>query len=161
MPTLGIMRGTDIKYCSLLAKTVPIIQAELIEEFGETDIEILSDFKREYNPKLWYYTKLAYDEKGRRSLVNELVRCHSHRIQPIKCIVVDLDNTLWGGVISEDSASEIEYGGHNALGEVYEDIQRVLVEARSKGLMLAIASKNDERDVERIYEVFNGGRNAT
>ena len=34
---------------------------------------------------------------------------------------VDLDNTLWGGVISEDSASEI-YGGHNALGNI-EDIQ--------------------------------------
>ena len=60
-----------------------------------------------------------------------------------KVIVVDLDNTLWGGVLGEVGADGIELGP-TAPGSAYLDLQRVLDAFERRGMLLAVASKNDE-----------------
>lgn len=64
----------------------------------------------------------------------------------IKCLVVDCDNTLWGGVVGEDGIDGLTLGPTGA-GSRHYDLQRRLLDLRRRGLVLAISSKNEEQDV--------------
>lgn len=68
-----------------------------------------------------------------------------------KCIVLDLDNTLWGGVIGEDGIDGIALGG-GYPGNVYYDAQKLLLSAYENGVILAICSKNNEADAMGAIE---------
>jgi len=68
-----------------------------------------------------------------------------------KCIVVDLDNTLWGGILGEDGLSGIKIG-NNYPGNCFSDFQYHLKEATKNGIILAICSKNNEEDVWEAFE---------
>jgi len=68
-----------------------------------------------------------------------------------KCIVLDLDNTLWGGVVAEDGLDGIQLGG-SPRGEAYLSFQEHLLALRSRGVLLAVASKNNERDAKEPFE---------
>ena len=61
-----------------------------------------------------------------------------------KVLALDLDNTLWGNVVSEDGINGIEIGKETALGELYYDFQNYLKKLKSIGVLLTIISKNDE-----------------
>ncbi len=63
-----------------------------------------------------------------------------------KFISVDLDNTLWGGVIGDDGVGNIEIGHETAEGEAYLELQRYLLLLRSLGVILTVNSKNDENN---------------
>ncbi len=63
-----------------------------------------------------------------------------------KVAVVDADNTLWGGVVGEDGAAGIDLLD-NGPGESFREFQRWLLELRRAGLLIALASKNNESDV--------------
>ena len=62
-----------------------------------------------------------------------------------KCIAVDLDNTLWGGVIGEDGMTGIQLG-QEYPGAAYQGVQRTLRDLARRGILLAIASKNNAAD---------------
>lgn len=62
---------------------------------------------------------------------------------PSKCLVLDLDNTLWGGVIGEDGLSGIRLGG-TGEGEAFAEFQRYVKSVARRGILLAVCSKNDE-----------------
>jgi FkbH-like protein len=61
-----------------------------------------------------------------------------------KCLVLDLDNTLWGGVIGDDGVDGIALGQNSAVGEAHVALQRFLLELRRRGVILAVCSKNDD-----------------
>ena len=61
-----------------------------------------------------------------------------------KCLVLDLDNTLWGGVIGEDGLDGIRVGQGSAEGEAYLKLQSYALDLASRGVILAVCSKNDE-----------------
>jgi len=69
-----------------------------------------------------------------------------------KCLVLDLDNTLWGGVVGEIGASAIEIGPETALGEAYSNFQRYVKGLHNRGIILAICSKNDEHIAREAFE---------
>ena len=75
----------------------------------------------------------------------------AEKISPKKCVVLDLDNTLWGGIVGEDGLGGIQLGDEFP-GKAYRDFQRYLMHLKSKGVMLAVASKNNPEDA---YEVFD------
>ena len=60
-----------------------------------------------------------------------------------KCVILDLDNTLWGGVIGEIGWKNIQIGNDSALGQVYLRFQKYVFELMSKGVILAGCTKND------------------
>jgi FkbH-like protein len=68
-----------------------------------------------------------------------------------KCLVLDLDNTLWGGVIGEDGLSGIRLGA-GPEGEAFVAFQRYILELKAKGIVLAVASKNNEADAREVFE---------
>lgn len=63
-----------------------------------------------------------------------------------KCIVLDLDNTLWGGVVGEDGFAGIRLGPESALGKAFTEFQRELLRLHKRGIILAINSRNNPED---------------
>ena len=71
-----------------------------------------------------------------------------------KCIVLDCDNVLWGGILSEDGIEKIVLG--DGFGRPYQDFQRFLLALHYHGVILAICSKNDEEDILRVFREHSG-----
>ncbi len=63
--------------------------------------------------------------------------------KPFKLIILDCDNTLWGGVAGEDGIEKIKYG-EDGEGKIFQNIQKHLKNLKTKGFVLSIASKNNE-----------------
>ena len=61
-----------------------------------------------------------------------------------KCLVLDLDNTLWGGIIGDDGMENIEIGHETPTAEAYTAFQRYVLELKERGIILAVCSKNEE-----------------
>ncbi|MBR73433.1 MAG: hypothetical protein CL872_00610, partial [Dehalococcoidaceae bacterium] len=66
-----------------------------------------------------------------------------------KCIVLDLDNTLWGGIVGEDGFDGIELG-HTSNGKAFVDFQKELLALWNQGIILAINSKNNFEDAMKV-----------
>ena len=72
-----------------------------------------------------------------------------------KCLILDLDNTLWGGVIGDDGLSNIELG-ETAIGRSYSEFQRWILELKNRGIILCVCSKND---IENAIKPFKNHPN--
>lgn len=68
-----------------------------------------------------------------------------------KCVICDLDNTLWGGIIGEDGLSGIKIGNLGS-GHAYEDLQIWLKQLKQRGILLAVCSKNDDHIAKEPFE---------
>ena len=95
--------------------------------------------------KLHYWARTGIAPLGLESLASKVSRCLAAIKRPAaKCVVIDLDNTLWGGAIGDDGLDGIKIG-HDYPGNVFRDIQVFIKGLRSRGFLLAIASKNEEQ----------------
>lgn len=61
-----------------------------------------------------------------------------------KALNLDLDNTLWGGIIGDDGADKIEIGQETSLGQTYAEFQEYIKQQKELGVLLTVNSKNDE-----------------
>jgi FkbH-like protein len=68
-----------------------------------------------------------------------------------KCLILDLDNTLWGGIIGDDGIDNIEIG-ELGIGPAYSQLQSWAKELKSRGIILAVCSKNDPRIAAEPFE---------
>jgi FkbH-like protein len=113
------------------------------------DVELLAastGLDRWYDPRLWYLGRIRYSSEAHGLLALEYAKFIAARWGDVrKCIVVDLDNTLWGGIIGEDGIAGIQLG-HEGVGLAFVEFQRELRSLRQKGILLAICSKNNSVD---------------
>ncbi len=72
-----------------------------------------------------------------------------------KALVVDLDNTLWGGIVGEDGITGIKLGAEYP-GAAYQALQRAMLDLTNKGILLAICSKNNPEDAKEVLERHSG-----
>lgn len=104
--------------------------------------------KQFYSNKMWYMSSMPYSRDGLNAVSNEISRILGAAFTPRKKIIaLDLDNTLWGGVIGEEGVDGIELSNHKE-GQRYYDFQRQLLEMKNRGIVLGIVSKNNEEDAE-------------
>jgi FkbH-like protein len=68
-----------------------------------------------------------------------------------KCLVLDLDNTLWGGVVGDDGLDGIVLGPGSAVGEAHLALQHYAKQMQERGIILAVCSKNDIRIAEAVF----------
>jgi len=68
-----------------------------------------------------------------------------------KCLIVDLDNTLWGGIIGEDGIERIQIGGLG-IGKAFTELQQWILELKNRGIILAVCSKNDEDTAKEPFQ---------
>ncbi len=97
-----------------------------------------------HDASLWHRARQHPSAKALPALVEEQM-AHVRAVAGLtrKVVVCDLDNTLWGGVIGEDGLAGIRVGGSSPEGEAHLELQRYLKELRSRGVLLAVSSKNN------------------
>ena len=113
------------------------------------DLEALAaDAGREsfYNAKTWYFGALPFSARGETKITGEIVRVmnilrHGRK----KCLVLDLDGVMWGGVVGEDGLEGIALSDHG-VGGVYHDVQAIVKGLSRQGVLLAVNSKNNPAD---------------
>lgn len=97
------------------------------------------------DPKYWYMGKIPFSAPVFSSAAADVrAALAGIRGQARKLVVVDLDDTLWGGIVGDDGMEGLRLGGHDALGEAFVDFQQTLRALRKRGILLAIVSKNEE-----------------
>jgi FkbH-like protein len=102
--------------------------------------------ERWHDPRLWYLGRIRLSALAHGLLASEYASIiAAWRGDVRKCIVLDLDNTLWGGIIGEDGMTGIQLG-QEGIGLAFVEFQRELLHLRQKGILLAICSKNDAED---------------
>ncbi len=69
-----------------------------------------------------------------------------------KCLVLDLDNTLWGGIIGDDGVYNIKIGHETPVGESFLEFQKYVLELKKRGVILAVCSKNDPEIAKKGFE---------
>ena len=117
-------------------------QLSLVERHGAINI---------YDDALWVFGKNRFNKKGLSLISGEIENLMGSILnRSKKCLVLDLDNTLWGGVLGEDGLGGIKLGAEG-VGRVYSDFQKEILSIKKKGVLLAICSKNNISDVEEFF----------
>lgn len=94
--------------------------------------------------KAWFESKQLCSPPLQVALANEIVHLiNTLKKAPKKVLVLDLDNTLWGGVIGDDGLEGIELGNTSPRGEAFKAFQSYILSLTERGLLLAVCSKND------------------
>ena len=105
-----------------------------------------------YDLQMDFVAKQPFTVKAAISLGLFLAR----KLRPLlvprhKVLVVDLDNTLWGGILEEDGIGQLSLG-HDSPGNVFLQIQKEILELKKQGILLVLASKNEESAVRKAFE---------
>jgi FkbH-like protein len=97
------------------------------------------------NPKLWHLGKVPFhhnvfaasakDIKASLAAIGGKAR---------KLLVLDLDDTLWGGIVGDQGWENLRLGGHDSIGESFVEFQKAIKDLQRRGVVLALASKNEE-----------------
>lgn len=116
----------------------------LVRRIGEAD-------SRDY--RYWYISKSPFKRAFLDQFALELrniVRSMSGLAK--KCLVLDCDNTLWGGIVGEDGPDGIRLDGHEYPGWVYYDFQKSILQLLERGILVVLCSKNNPQDVFEVLD---------
>ncbi len=104
------------------------------------------------DPGHWHASKLGFSPSA-LPVYGDVVARTMAAVRGLsrKCLVLDLDNTLWGGVIGDDGLGGIQLGQGSAVGEAYLAIQRMALALRARGVILAVCSKNEEANARAPF----------
>jgi len=142
----ALRAGFESRLAELCVRNQNLIvldMGELAERYGRENM--ITD-------SYWYLGRIRFSSLGFAVVAEELGRILDSVVKPPKKVaVLDLDNTLWGGVIGEDGLGGIELG-EDGIGKCYRDFQRHLRELRESGILLAVVSKNDSAIVDEVLD---------
>ncbi len=105
-----------------------------------------------FDERMYYLAKSHWSQTGLQELAGLYLRYFkAYKGIRKKCIVLDLDNTLWGGIIGDDGIENIKLS-NDGEGKAFYDFQRELLKLYNRGILLAINSKNTEEIVVETME---------
>ena len=106
-----------------------------------------------HDESLWHRSKQEIHPRVSHVYGDQVARLIAAiRGRSYKCLVLDLDNTLWGGVIGDDGLGGIEICQGSAVGEAYLAFQKYALQLSQRGIILAICSKNDEANALEPFD---------
>ena len=106
-----------------------------------------------FDDGLWLQAKYSCHQKYYPLIGKSLARLVSTLSGNVKkCVVIDLDNTMWGGVVGDDGADGVEIGG-TGIGEAFKNFQLYMKSLKEAGYLLALASKNFEAKAKEVFEI--------
>ena len=98
-----------------------------------------------FDPRLWYLAKTPYSTAVFSEAAHDFASAlRGLRGQAKKLLILDLDNTVWGGVVGDVGWQKLHLGGHDHKGEAFRDFQVALKALANRGILLGIVSKNEE-----------------
>jgi FkbH-like protein len=105
-----------------------------------------------HSPAQWNLAKLAFADRCLPVYADHVARLLAAlRGRSRKCLILDLDNTLWGGVIGDDGLEGIKLAQGDASGEAYLAVQQMALALRRRGIVLAVSSKNTDDIARRPF----------
>jgi len=142
-PINYIVSKINIKLSSMINQEDTIIDLKrIIAQLG---------IKNAYNDKEHYRWNNPYSQLLISNLCGEIYKQFLiYTSNTRKCLVLDCDNVLWGGILSEDGIDNIILSS-SGQGKVFQDFQRYLLNMYYHGVILTICSKNDKNDVLRVF----------
>jgi len=97
-----------------------------------------------HDPRGWHSAKVPMSLDAVPLYADQVCRVlGAARGKARKCLVLDLDNTVWGGIIGDDGVEGIRIGQGNGAGEAHLAVQALALDLRDRGVILAVCSKND------------------
>lgn len=144
----------DMKTELGLANTLMRMNLRLAENLEKgSNLHVLNTHKwieragmNAFNPKLWYLGKIPFGNEVFKEAVQDIKAALAGMFgYARKLIIVDLDDTLWGGIVGDAGWENLVLGGHHHRGEAYADFQRALKSMKNRGILLAIVSRNEEQ----------------
>ncbi len=137
------------------------LNAELRERARENHVALLSvdrwaaesGIDAWFEPSLWYSAKQEVHPRASVLYGDQLGRLIAAlRGRSAKCLVLDLDNTLWGGVLGDDGVEGIVLGQGSPTGEAFLAFQHYVRQLAARGVILAVCSKNDHANAVAAFE---------
>ncbi len=99
-----------------------------------------------FSLKMWYMGKILHTNEAQKRIAEHISHCVQLAVRvPKKVLLLDLDNTLWGGIAGEHEHSPIVLSDDH-MGLAYKNLQRVIAMMKNAGVVLGIVSKNNEED---------------
>jgi FkbH-like protein len=108
---------------------------------------------RWFDRERWFGYKILTTIEGSRAIaisLNAMIRAIYGKAK--KVLVLDLDNTLWGGVIGDDGLEKLQIGRETPVAEAYTAFQEYCLSLRKRGVLLAVCSKNDDKIARQGFE---------
>lgn len=133
---LNFLRRFNLELAAAVPRGVSVLDMESLSAiFGRC---------RWHDERYWYHSKNAFALDAAGLVAHAAARLvGAFKGLARKCLVLDLDNTLWGGVIGDDGIGGIALGEGSAEGEAFLAFQRYCKDLGSRGVILAVCSKND------------------
>lgn len=151
----------ELSYSTGLRAAIMRMNLRLAERIEHTDnIQSLNSGRwieqagpKAWSKPLWYLSKTPFSKEVFHAAAGDLQAFWDLAAgHAIKMIVLDLDDTLWGGIVGDDGWQNLRLGGHDPVGESFADFQKALKGLKERGIMLAIASKNEENTALEAME---------
>ena len=148
-------RDTKIKafFDDLISKLIELRnESSTVYVINLNDIFYKRGSDQMFSDRNWYFGRCRLSIDGLGVLVNSISEVVDRiNNSPKKVLVLDCDNTLWGGVIGEDGLKNLVLG-QDGLGQAFIDFQKECLRLSNEGVLLALASKNNEEDVWNVFE---------
>lgn len=105
-----------------------------------------------FNAPFYYATECDISLEAMPLVAHQFLQMLNARLgKMIKCVIVDLDNTLWGGIVGDDGWENLELGSLKR-GKVFADFQLWLRELKNRGIVLVVCSKNEDSTAKEVFE---------
>lgn len=119
---------------------------DLDRQFGLYGLEKIID------PRNWYFAHCRISNKGLEISANAIRDIlFRYELPPAKVLLLDCDNTIWGGIVGEDGVGGLIIG-QDGLGQIFTDFQIEIKKIAEQGAILCLVSKNNEADVWEVFD---------
>ncbi len=158
-PPESLFGSADRRIAAAPRHLVDAFNSELIARLEGTpdilfDVAALAEtigLARWHCPAQWNLAKLPFADAYVPIYADHVGRLlGAMRGKSRRCLVLDLDNTLWGGVVGDDGLEGIEVAEGHAVGEAFRAVQKLALDLRRRGIVLAVSSKNDDAIARRV-----------
>jgi FkbH-like protein len=157
-PRLGILdSASDDGQAALIARLNEALRA-VARSAADVHVVDYAGLVSRHGSADWFDERMRHYAGApiRHHHLGDMAREHLKYIRALtgrsaKCLVTDLDNTLWGGVLGEDGPDGIRLGP-TYPGSAFREFQEVLVGLAARGVILAVASKNNPADVDALFD---------
>ena len=138
-----MLQNLNLRLAAAAGDNVSLVDCERIaSQYGK---------ERWFDPRYWHFSKQAVSLEALPTLArNTIAVIAAAAGLTRKCLVVDLDNTLWGGVIGEEGLPGIDLG-RTPAGEAFVALQEYLLQLKERGVLLAVVSKNNDADARQPF----------
>ncbi|MBT5506449.1 MAG: HAD-IIIC family phosphatase [Flammeovirgaceae bacterium] len=164
---VGICSGKDFQVVRD-AKEINVkqkIYSQLLNQFEELALEFIDFYfidldhqfsrlgiDKAFDQRNWYLSHCHFSSHGLYQIAKYTEEILLRHTEPsYKVLVLDCDNTIWGGVVGEDDVGSLAIG-QDGIGSAFVDFQKDLVKLSNQGVLLVLASKNNEAEVWKVFD---------